>query len=214
MNADGTGSQGLRPANLWLIDTLAVPASLHDAKGRFVHLNPAAERACGYPKEEFLGRHFTYPVPVAEHQRLELLFGRAVDRCEPAEFETVFVDAAGRLRSSRAQYLPLREGEGVVGVIILAFDVRYVAGSASASAMGPRLTSRQQEILELIAAGLSPAEIASHLFLSTVTVRNHLRRLYKQLRVHNALEAVATARRLGLLTASPLGPSQTDGLPG
>ena len=51
------------------------------------------------------------------------------------------------------------------------------------------LTSRQQEILELVAQGLSNAEIANRLHLSEFTIKQHLRHAYKTLKVKNQTEA-------------------------
>lgn len=51
------------------------------------------------------------------------------------------------------------------------------------------LTSRQREILELLADGLSNAQIAQRLYLSESTVKQHLRAAYKTLGVNNRTEA-------------------------
>ena len=51
------------------------------------------------------------------------------------------------------------------------------------------LTSRQREILELVAQGLSNAEIANWLHLSEFTIKQHLRHAYKTLKVKNRTEA-------------------------
>jgi len=51
------------------------------------------------------------------------------------------------------------------------------------------LTSRQQEILQLVAQGLSNAQIAKSLFLSESTVKQHLRASYKVLGVRDRKEA-------------------------
>ena len=51
------------------------------------------------------------------------------------------------------------------------------------------LTSRQREILELVAQGLSNAEIANRLYLSEFTIKQHLRHAYKTLKVKNRTEA-------------------------
>ena len=61
------------------------------------------------------------------------------------------------------------------------------------------LTPRQQEILRLLDAGLSPQRIAGGLGVSLPTVRNHISALLRRLGCHSQLEAVATARRRGLL---------------
>lgn len=62
-----------------------------------------------------------------------------------------------------------------------------------------RLTSREAEVLLLLADGVSTREIASRLFISLNTARNHVQRLIAKLGAHSRLEAVAIARRNGSL---------------
>jgi DNA-binding NarL/FixJ family response regulator len=59
------------------------------------------------------------------------------------------------------------------------------------------LTSRQQEILCLVAEGLSNAEIARRLYLSESTVKQHLTRAYKVLNVRRRTQAAEIYRRAG-----------------
>jgi PAS domain S-box-containing protein len=197
----------LHGVDLWLVDSLVVPASLHDVEGRFVRLNAAAERAIGSSNAHWLGRHFTEPVPLEARENVEAQFRRAVETGEPTDFETVFTDASGHIRGVRAQHLPLRRGDAIVGVLILAYDVRQ---PPSGLEVHPRLTPRQREILELLASGLSTSEIAKELTLSTETVRNHLRRVFGELHVHTRVEAIVAAQRFGLLAAPALGPQPSD----
>src|SRR5256886_2190652 len=195
---------GLQDVDLSLVDSLVVPASLHDVDGRFVHLNAAAERAIGFSRAQLLGRHFTEPVPQEARKNVAEQFPRAVECGEPTDFETVFIDASGQLRGVRAQHLPLCSGDAIVGVLILAFAARRPPSVGLDPQ--PRLTPRQREILNLIAAGLSTSEMAEKLSISTETVRNHLRSIFTELDVHTRLEAIATAQRLGLLAPPALGP--------
>ena len=195
---------------MWLVDSLVVPASLHDVEGRFLRVNEAAERASGRSNAEWLGRHFTEPLPPEARESVAEHFRRAVERGEPADFETVFVDGSGQLRGVRAQHLPLRAGDAIVGVLILAFDVRRPPSDPIGLEPHPRLTKRQREILGLIASGLSTSEIATQLTISRETVRNHLRSLFSELHVHTRLEAIAAAQRLGLLAPQALGPQPSD----
>jgi DNA-binding CsgD family transcriptional regulator len=97
-----------------------------------------------------------------------------------------------------------------MGVLILAFDARTPPSEPIGLAPQPRLTPRQREILDLLASGLSMSEIAKKLTLSTETVRNHLRSVFRELHVHTRLEAIAAARRLGLLAPPALGPQASD----
>ena len=187
-----------------MVDSLVVPASLHDLKGRFVYMNAAAERASGKSSDEMLGGDITTLLPPEVHENVREQFRHAVEQGEPTDFETAFRDASGQLRGVRAQQLPLRDGETIVGVLILAFDVRRLPSEFGL--LKPRLTPRQHQILELIASGLSTADVARELTLSTETVRNHLRNASKELRAHTRVEAIATAQRFGLLAAPLLGP--------
>jgi PAS domain S-box-containing protein len=63
----------------------------------------------------------------------------------------------------------------------------------------PRLTKRQNEILHLLAEGMSTDQIAAMLHLSKETVRNHVRNILRALGAHSRLEAVAMARRQRVL---------------
>ncbi|RAR48254.1 LuxR family maltose regulon positive regulatory protein [Paraburkholderia unamae] len=61
------------------------------------------------------------------------------------------------------------------------------------------LTGREIEVLELLALGLRNKVIADRLFLSEFTVKSHLRNINSKLGATGRTEAVAIARRLGLL---------------
>ena len=60
------------------------------------------------------------------------------------------------------------------------------------------LTDRQVDVLRCLVAGMSRQETASHLFLSTNTVRTHVQNMLHQLGLHSTPELVAAARRAGL----------------
>jgi DNA-binding NarL/FixJ family response regulator len=61
-----------------------------------------------------------------------------------------------------------------------------------------KLTSREHEVLKLLASGLTQAEIASELFISPKTVAGHIQRVLKKLGVHSRAQAVAFAHEQGL----------------
>jgi DNA-binding NarL/FixJ family response regulator len=62
------------------------------------------------------------------------------------------------------------------------------------------LTSRERDILPLLAEGLQNKQIARELGLSEQTVRNHLSGLYRKLGTSNRTETIAVSRRRGLLS--------------
>jgi DNA-binding NarL/FixJ family response regulator len=69
----------------------------------------------------------------------------------------------------------------------------------------PSLTIRQQQLVSLVARGLTNKEIASELNLSEFTVKNHLRRIMRQVDAESRQEAVQTARAHGYLLADITG---------
>jgi DNA-binding NarL/FixJ family response regulator len=62
----------------------------------------------------------------------------------------------------------------------------------------PELTTRECEVLDLIARGRGNPEIARHLFLSPKTVRNHISNIFTKLRVADRAQAIVKAREAGL----------------
>jgi DNA-binding NarL/FixJ family response regulator len=84
------------------------------------------------------------------------------------------------------------------------FDTPPVsADGASATTAGQpahqRLTGREQEVLQLVAAGLTNAEIAAELRLSPNTVKEHASSMFRKLGARNRADAVVRAQRLGVL---------------
>ena len=61
------------------------------------------------------------------------------------------------------------------------------------------LSEREIEVLQLIAEGLSNAEIADKLVIAVGTVKRHINNIYGKLGVQSRTQAVARARELGLL---------------
>ena len=70
---------------------------------------------------------------------------------------------------------------------------------ASGPASRPELTLRQQQLVSLVAQGLTNKEIASRLNLSEFTVRNHIHRILKQVDAESRSEAVDVIRASGFV---------------
>lgn len=66
------------------------------------------------------------------------------------------------------------------------------------------LNKREQEILAQLSAGLSDQQIADQLFLSLHTVKWYNRQIYSKLGVSGRMQAITTARTLGLFEANDL----------
>jgi DNA-binding NarL/FixJ family response regulator len=96
-------------------------------------------------------------------------------------------DLAGRVRR-------LAQGDTVLSpaVVGTVFDaLRRTPGSTSAASGPAALTSREREIMNLIAQGLSNRDIAERFVLSEKTVKNHVNRIYSKLDASNRVHATA-----------------------
>jgi len=67
------------------------------------------------------------------------------------------------------------------------------------------LSRREQEVLELVATGLTNAEMAARLFLSEKTVERHLAGIFAKLDVSSRREAVESGLRLGAIEGDQIG---------
>ena len=108
------------------------------------------------------------------------------------------------------EFLALAEDAGVSGVLLKAHDgaelvelIERVAGGErigldsvrrGRQARAPNtLSTREQEVLAMIAFGMSNVEIGRELFLSVDTVKTYVRRLYAKLGVKNRVQAAQCA---------------------
>ena len=74
-----------------------------------------------------------------------------------------------------------------------------IPGSRDALVLIEPISLREVDVLELLAAGLTYAEIADRLVVSVNTVRSHVKHLYSKLGVHMRTQALNRARELQLL---------------
>ncbi|MDX1415241.1 MAG: LuxR C-terminal-related transcriptional regulator [Candidatus Promineifilaceae bacterium] len=132
---------------------------------------------------------------------------RALSLAEAQGYVHIFVDEgqplAGLLSAVKAEgFMP-----AYVGKLLAAFAAAkqgQPAVSTHTAAPSPQplvepLSSRELEILHLVAEGLSNRQISERLFLAMSTVKGHNSRIYGKLDVRRRTEAVSRARELGLL---------------
>lgn len=74
----------------------------------------------------------------------------------------------------------------------------FATGAAAPSVAFPQLTQREQQVLDLVARGLTNSAIARRLMISDKTVRNHVSAVFAKLGVNDRAAAVAAARDAGL----------------
>lgn len=93
-------------------------------------------------------------------------------------------------------------GELVVAPRFLPLLVRR-AGASPSSGRSSSLTSRELDVLQLLADGLSTRDVAAHLHLSVNTIRNHVARTLPKLGAHSRLDAVRAGVERGLIRLDP-----------
>jgi len=83
--------------------------------------------------------------------------------------------------------------------LLSAFEPSLVRKEQPAAGLPEPLSERELEVLGYIAEGLSNTEIASRLYLSPNTLKAHTQNIYSKLDVHNRLNAVSKAKKLGFI---------------
>jgi len=90
-------------------------------------------------------------------------------------------------------------GEAIFGPAVAARLLQFFAASPDSAALPfPQLTAREREILDLMAGGLTNAEIGQRLFLSSKTVSNNVSVIFDKLQVAGRPKAIVQARNAGL----------------
>jgi two-component system, NarL family, response regulator DegU len=125
-------------------------------------------------------------------------------------------DLVDRARAAGATGYLLKDASSdeVVAAVRAAADGRQVISSGLAEAVNapepttetettpgrvPELTARELQILQMLADGCAPAEVAERLVISPKTVRNHLTNVYDKLGVGSRSQAIVVALRHGLI---------------
>jgi LuxR family maltose regulon positive regulatory protein len=137
---------------------------------------------------------------------------RALALAEPEGFVRLFVDEGPPMAALLERLIRKSHDDGTysvapdgyAGSLLEHFALEAPPSSNGGSRRSPApgfepLSEREIEVLELVAAGLSNAEIAGELYLSVGTVKAHVHHIFGKLLVRNRSQAVARARELRLL---------------
>jgi PAS domain S-box-containing protein len=162
-----------------------------DREGVIVWQNRASQDFIG----DVRGSHFNDFVVVEDRRRAQEAFMSKVNG------KAAFTDYVVQVRRPSGQEVlvevssvPLRRGDDVIGVLAISAKPPVPTPDAVR-----RLTPRQRDVLRLLAAGSTTDQIADELHIARETVRNHIRGVLSELRVHSRVEAIAAARSAGLL---------------
>jgi DNA-binding NarL/FixJ family response regulator len=99
-----------------------------------------------------------------------------------------------------AAIMAVGRGDAIFGPTVAQRILSFLTRPLSAydEQMFPELSHREREVLDLIATGVSNADIAKRLSLSPKTVRNHVSNVFTKLQVADRAQAIVRARAAGL----------------
>jgi PAS domain S-box-containing protein len=165
---------------------------LLDDERRYVDVNPSAVALLGRTREELLGTSSFESIRPAERSMAAsqwqafLKSGdhsgtRALVRPDGSEVE---IDYAARLAMI---------GERRLAIFVSLANTDLVAEAQSGRAAAGSLTTREREVITLIAMGRETNEIAKQLHISSETVRTHVRNAMSKLGARTRAQLVAVA---------------------
>jgi PAS domain S-box-containing protein len=176
------------------LEEIRVPTYAVDRSGRIRWMNARARELSG----DLRGAHFTDLIAPESEQRARVEFAKQLlGTQQSTNHELILRTAAGGRVAVEAHSVALRNGERVVGI----FGFADVTGPPLQPGRMPSggLTPRQAEVLRALSRGWSTRQIAETLGISVETVRNHVRAVLRAFGVHSRLQAVADARRRGIV---------------
>jgi LuxR family maltose regulon positive regulatory protein len=128
------------------------------------------------------------------------LLEQALALAEPQGAYRAFLDGGATVRSAMTVLIPpTSRHASFAGRVLERFDAQAPRGSGPAAAVSVPLTDSERAVLCFLPSHMTNEEISQALFLSINTVKTHLRSAYRKLGVSSRREAIARARRLGLL---------------
>lgn len=178
--------------------------ALMDDQRRFVEVNGACLQLLGYSRDELVGMHF-YDISATGQVFRQREWDRVlkqrqfigVRELKRADGGTVRVEFAGHIetftRTPLVLLVAIRSSRG--GRKLRPRKERLVSSDA--------LTSRELEVVSLVAAGYSSPEIAERLHLSSNTVRTHTRNAMEKTGARTRAHLVAKVLTEGTLWLEP-----------
>ena len=90
-------------------------------------------------------------------------------------------------------------GDGALSPGLAAALLREAEAAGAPTENESGVSAREIEVLQLIAEGAAPPEVAERLFISVKTVKNHLSSIYEKLDARDRTQAVLKGLRMGII---------------
>ncbi len=178
---------------------------LDEALGLLARLLVAAEKA-GWIHEEIKILTLQAMALTAGGDSEEALttLAQALTLAEPGGYVRTFIDEGKPMGRMLRQAVARGIAVGYAGELLAALEgeaddkLRGIEPTSSPSLV-ESLSKRELEVLRLLTTHFTSAEIGGELYISTNTVRSHIKRVYSKLNVHNRRDAIRRAEELKLL---------------
>ena len=147
---------------------------------------------------------------MGERNHAQRSLGKALKLAAPGGYVRCFLDEGGDVLEmlgeefknhvdSGGRKVPLETDRSFVERLLRASGERIDAPKSTLPLLLKPLTDQEQRILIFLANGVSNKEMASRLFVSENTIKFHLKHIYSKLGVASRVQAIASARELGLV---------------
>ena len=191
------------------VSLLAMPVWITSPEGTVAYLNPRAESLLGLDMADCTGHACFLVIAGRSPEGAPLCCPRCLVRRSAEEFREIepirmsVPTTGGKRQEVKVVVIALDDGrlvhcvvDGVRELRVRKFIDRVALRSPDGAqpeqvTIAVDLTSREREILTLLAEDATLHEIAGRLGVSYATVRNHVQHILRKLGVHSILEAVA-----------------------
>jgi DNA-binding CsgD family transcriptional regulator len=176
------------------------PMAIVDASRWVVSANGALQRLLSRAEEEIVGRSIDGSLSPADQRTIADRWRALLARGEGHGVQKLVVDRDMETTVSYAAHVAHIGGRLVILVVLMA-DRERDGGAAGSDAPPAPLTPRELEIIGRIALGATSREIGDELFVTTETVRTHVRNAMAKTGTRTRAHLVAAAICRGLLPA-------------
>jgi DNA-binding CsgD family transcriptional regulator len=176
------------------LEAIRVPAYIVDRQRRVHWQNAASIELFG----DLRGRlDSSVGLNREDLERVREAWARKLDGASHTELRVLARRHDGARIRVAVSSVPLKDADGAM---IGSFGLAHVLEELDPlSESAPALSRRERQTLTLLASGLSTAQMAQQMGISKETVRNHVKGLLRSLGARSRVEAVAKARRAGLI---------------